>query len=48
MEHMTLVLPLGHEPFSRELKVERLEAEWRRLLEAAYQLLFMIPALPVP
>jgi len=27
--HMTPTLPLGHEPFGRELRVERLEAEWR-------------------
>jgi len=26
---MTGTLPLGHEPFGRELRVERLEAEWR-------------------
>ena len=26
---MTPTLPLGHEPFGRELRVERLEAEWR-------------------
>jgi hypothetical protein len=26
---MTPALPLGHEPFGRELRVERLEAEWR-------------------
>ena len=26
---MTSTLPLGHEPFGRELRVERLEAEWR-------------------
>jgi len=26
---MIPTLPLGHEPFGRELRVERLEAEWR-------------------
>ena len=26
---MTPTLFLGHEPFGRELRVERLEAEWR-------------------
>ena len=26
---MTPTLPFGHEPFGRELRVERLEAEWR-------------------
>jgi len=26
---MTGALPLGHEPFGRELRVERLEVEWR-------------------
>jgi len=25
---MTRTPPLGHEPFGRELRVERLEAEW--------------------
>ena len=29
LQHMTPKHPLGHEPFGRELRVERLEAEWR-------------------
>jgi hypothetical protein len=29
LQHMTPKLPLGHELFGRELRVERLEAEWR-------------------
>ncbi len=28
-QHMTLALPLGHEPFGSELKAELLKAEWR-------------------